>query len=103
MFVASVNNADFIVYKNICRVQGRGQANDPTVFKFSFKRGARVQARVEEPANGGEPASGATEHAAASAPNIPLHDSWTEPNMQQIAADLSVSEKLEQDLISEAD
>ena len=92
MVAASVNGrGDFIVYKNTCRVQGREQAHDPMVFKFSFKRGARVQARVEEPANGGEPASGATEHGAAFAPaivHIPWHDSWTEPNMQQIATDL---------------
>ena len=97
---------DFIVYKNTCRVQGREQAHDPMVFKFSWTRGARFQARVEEPANGGEPASGATEHIAASAPatvHIPVVDSWTESNMRQIAADLLVAENLEQDQISEAD
>ena len=103
MVAASVNKTDFIVYENTCPVQGREKQHDPMVFKFLFKPGARVQARVEEPANGGEPASGATEHAAASAPNIPWHDSWTVPNMQHVAADLMVSEKLEQDLFSEAD
>ena len=76
------------------------------VFKLSWTRGAQFESRVEEPANGGEPASGATEHSAACAPaivHIPWHDSWTEPNMQKIAADLLVAEELEQDQLSEAD
>ena len=76
------------------------------VFKCSWTRGAQFQSREEEPANSGEPASGATEHNAALAPAIvpiPRHDLWREPNMQQIAADLLVAEKLEQNQISEAD
>ena len=86
---------DFIVYKNTCRVKGREKTRDPMVFKLSWTRGAQFQSRVEEAANGGEPASGATEHSVASAPaivNIPWHDSWAESSMQQIAADCLVAE-----------
>ena len=42
MVAASVKNADFIVYENTCRVQGREEQHDPMVFKFSFKAEARV-------------------------------------------------------------
>ena len=46
------------------------------------------QARAEEPPNGEGLISGATEHAAASAADVPAHDSWAD---------------LEADLLSEAD
>ena len=98
MVAGCVKHADFVVYENICCVPGREDQHDPLVFKFSYKPGARIQARAEEPPSGGALASGATEHAAAPAPNIPLHDSCTD-----FDKDRFVSKKLEADLISEAD
>ena len=92
--------------KTLAELKVEQNTHDPMVFKFSWTRGAQFQSRVEEPANGGEPASGATEHSAASAPaivHIPWHASWAEPNMQQIAADRLVAEELEQDQLSEVD
>ena len=98
MVAGCVKHRDFVVYENTCRVQGREKQHDPMVFKFSYKPRTRIQAHAEEPPSGGALASGATEHAAAPAPNIPLHDSWT-----GFDKDNFVSKKLEPDLISEAD
>ena len=103
LVAGSVKYADFIVYENTCLVQGREKQHDPMVFKFSFKPRARVQARVEEPANGGELASGAEEQAAAPDPMIPSHDSWTDQHNIATIADRFVSDKVEEDLISEPD